>query len=128
MFVSLFANIFPSPLGCFLILFMVSFAVQKLLTLIGFHLFIFTFISVALGDRLNISTIYVTECFAYVLLGVLRYHFFYLKNAILSLLLCVERVCVLTSLIYMWLSSFPNTTYWKRLCFLHCIFLPPLSD
>ena len=31
---------------------------------------------------------------------------------------------VLISLNYMWLSSFPNTTYWSRLSFLHCIFLP----
>ena len=30
---------------------MVSFAVQKLLSLIRFHLFIFAFISIALGDR-----------------------------------------------------------------------------
>ena len=37
--------------GCLFIFFMVSFAVQKLLSLIRFHLFIFAFISIALGDR-----------------------------------------------------------------------------
>ena len=46
---------------------MVSFAVQKLVSLIRSHLFIFVFISVALGDwpKKNIGTIYVGECSAY---------------------------------------------------------------
>ena len=44
-----FANIFSQSVGC-LILFMVSFAVQKLISLIRSHLFIFAFISIALGD------------------------------------------------------------------------------
>ena len=41
-----FANIFSHPEGCLFVLFMVSFAVQKLLK---FHLFTFVFISVTLG-------------------------------------------------------------------------------
>ena len=36
--------------GCFLILFMVSFAVQRFLSLIKSHLFIFAFTSIAWGD------------------------------------------------------------------------------
>ena len=48
--VALFANIFSHSIGCFFILLMVSFAVQKLLSLIRFHLFIFPFISFALED------------------------------------------------------------------------------
>ena len=43
-----FANIFFYPVGCLFILFMVSFAEQKLVCLIKSHLFIF--ISIALGD------------------------------------------------------------------------------
>ena len=43
-----FANIF-SQKGCLFVLFMVSFAVQKLLSLIRSHLFIFVFISITLG-------------------------------------------------------------------------------
>ena len=35
------------------------------------------------------------------------------------------RVFVLTTLVYVWLSNFPNTTCW-RLSFPHCIVLPPL--
>ena len=49
--VTSFANIFYDSAGCFFILFMVSFAVQKLLILIRSHLFIFAFISNILGGR-----------------------------------------------------------------------------
>ena len=48
--VALFAYIFSQSVGCLLVLFMVSFAVQKLVSLIRSHLFIFAFISIALGD------------------------------------------------------------------------------
>ena len=48
--VASFANIFSHSLGCLFVLFMVSFAVQKLIRLIRSHLFIFAFISFALGD------------------------------------------------------------------------------
>ena len=48
-----FANIFSYSVGCLYILFMVSFALQKLLSLIRPHLFIFVFISITLGDGSN---------------------------------------------------------------------------
>ena len=48
--VALFANIFSQSVGCLFILFMASFAVQKFISLIRSHLFIFAFISIALGD------------------------------------------------------------------------------
>ena len=41
--VASFANIFSHSEGCLLILFMVSFAVQKIIHLIRSHLFIFIF-------------------------------------------------------------------------------------
>ena len=47
--VAWFANIFSHSEGCLFVLFMVSFAVQKLLSFIGSHLFIFDFISITLG-------------------------------------------------------------------------------
>ena len=50
--VVLFANIFSHSVGCLFILFMLSFAVQKLLNLIMSHLF-FIFISITLGDGLK---------------------------------------------------------------------------
>ena len=47
--VALFANIFSYSVGCLFILLMVSLAVQKLLSLIRSHLFIFVFIFITLG-------------------------------------------------------------------------------
>ena len=47
--VASFANIFSHSEGCLFISFMVSFAVQKLLSFIWSHFFIFVFISISLG-------------------------------------------------------------------------------
>ena len=47
--VASFANIFSHSEGCLFVFFMVSFAVQKLLSFIQSHLFIFVSISVSLG-------------------------------------------------------------------------------
>ena len=44
------ANIFSHSIGCLFILFMVSFAVQKRISLIRSHLLIFTFVSISLRD------------------------------------------------------------------------------
>ena len=52
--VTSFTNIFSQSVDCLFIFFcMVSFAVQKLVSLIRSHLFILVFISIALGDRLK---------------------------------------------------------------------------
>uniref|UniRef100_A0A8C9CPR9 Uncharacterized protein n=1 Tax=Phocoena sinus TaxID=42100 RepID=A0A8C9CPR9_PHOSS len=48
--VTSFANIFSLSIGHLFVLFMVSFSVQKLISLIRSHLFIFDFISIALVD------------------------------------------------------------------------------
>ena len=45
------ANIFSHSVGCLIVLSMISFAVQKLLSLIRPHMFILTFLSFALGDK-----------------------------------------------------------------------------
>ena len=47
--VALFAILFSHSEGCIFTLFMVSFVVQKLFSLIRSHLFIFAFISITLG-------------------------------------------------------------------------------
>ena len=47
--VASFENIFSHSEGCLLVLFMVSFAVQKLFNFLRSHLFIFVFISISLG-------------------------------------------------------------------------------
>ena len=46
--VASFANIFSHSVSCLSVLFMISFAVQKLLSLISSHLFVFVFISITL--------------------------------------------------------------------------------
>ena len=48
--IALFASIFSRSIDCLFILLMVSFAVQKLINWIRFHLFIFAFISFALEN------------------------------------------------------------------------------
>ena len=48
--VALFETIFFYSVGCLFVSFIVSFAVQKHVSLIRFHWCIFAFISVALGD------------------------------------------------------------------------------
>ena len=50
LFVSSLADVFSHSVGGLLVLLMVSFAVQKFISLIRSHLFLFTFISFALGD------------------------------------------------------------------------------
>ena len=61
------ANIFSHSVGC-PVLFMVSFAVQKLLHLIRSYLFIFAFISITLGDESKkiTATVYIKKCSVYV--------------------------------------------------------------
>ena len=62
-----FAIIFSHSEGC-LTLLIISFAVQKLLSLIRSHLFTFVFISVTLGGGSERILLYVIERSAYVLL------------------------------------------------------------
>ena len=69
--VASFANIFSHSEGCLFVLFMFSFAVQKLLSFIRSNLFIFVLISISLGGgskRILLCVIYVIECSAYVFL------------------------------------------------------------
>ena len=64
-----FTNIISHSVDCLFVLVMVSFAVQKISSLIRVHLFIFAFISFALGDRLKkILLRFMPECSAYVFL------------------------------------------------------------
>ena len=67
--VASFANIFSHFVGYLCILFMVPFAVQKLLSVLRSHMFISACISNALGDKSkkkkNTAMIYVKECIVY---------------------------------------------------------------
>ena len=63
------ANIFSQSEGCLFVLFMVSFAVQKLLSFIRSHLFIFGFISILeeVGQK-GSCVLFIIQCSAYVFL------------------------------------------------------------
>ena len=64
-----FYKYFSHSEKCLLILFMLSFAVQKLLILIWSYLFIFAFIFINLEvDQKDLAVIYIRECPAYVFL------------------------------------------------------------
>ena len=67
-----FVIIFCYSEGCHFTLFSVSFAVEKLLSLIRPHLFTFVFISITLSGKWSViedlALIYVIECSAYVFL------------------------------------------------------------
>ena len=111
-----FANIFSHYVGCLFTLFMISIAVQKLVSLIRSHLFIFVFISVVLGVWPKKTLVwFVSENVLFL---------FSSRNSSVSCLmfkclshfefvLCIVRGYVLTSLINMWLSNFPSTTCWR---------------
>ena len=120
-----FANIFSHSVGCLFVLLMVSFAVQKLFSLIRSHLFIFAFVCFRRRIQKNIAAIYVKECFAYV-----SSRSFIVSSLTLSLwstefiFVCVKE-CSNFILFYVAIQ-FPQHHLLNRL-FLHCIFLPPLS-
>ena len=62
-----FLSIFSHSVGCLFVLSVVSFAVQKLLSLTRSHLSIFTFVSFALGDRSKkILLQFMSKCSAYI--------------------------------------------------------------
>ena len=61
-----FANMFSHSLGCLFIFLRIYFTVQKLLGLIRSHLYIFAFISFALGDKSKkILLQFMSKCSAY---------------------------------------------------------------
>ena len=113
--VTSFANSSSHSLGCLFILCMVSFALQKLLSLIRSYLFISVFISITLGDG--------SKRYCYNLCQRVVLCMFSLKSFIASSLtlrsliqfefIFVYGVNVLISLFCMWLSSFPSATYWR---------------
>ena len=112
--VSLFANIFSQSVGCLFILFMVSFAVQKLLSFIRSHLFIFVFNSISLEKGQNGSCCDICHrvfclCFplkSFIVSGLtfrslIRFEFI----LVYGLRKCSNFILLHT------MSSFPSTTY-----------------
>ena len=102
----------PILLVVFFILFRVSCAVQKTLSLIKSHLFIFDFIVITLGggsEKMLLS--FMSES----VWSMFSSNGFIVSGLISRSLIHFEFILlgsVLISFFSMWLSSFPSTTYW----------------
>jgi len=115
-----FLSIFSQAIGCPFILFVVSFAAQRLVSLIRSHLLIFAFISIALGNWPKKTLVwFMSEC----VLPMFYSRSFMVSSLIFKSLRHFEfifiygvRVCS-NLMIYMWLSSFSNTTCWRDCLF-----------
>ena len=128
--VASFANIFSQSVYCLFFLFMVSFAVQKHLSLIRSHLFIFAFISIALVDwpkktllqfmSENVLPMFPSKSFmvsCLILKSLSHFEFIYMIGVRKCSNFIDLHVAVQLSQLHLL----------KRLSFLHFIFLSPLS-
>ena len=128
--VASFAVIFSHSDGCLFTLLIVSFVVQKLLSLIRSHLFIFAFISNILGGGSleDPSVIYVREC-----LPMFSSRSFIVSGLTFRSLIHFEFIFVYgvrkcsNSILLQVVDQFSQHHLLKRLSFIHCIFLPPSS-
>ena len=126
--VTSFANIFSQSVGCLFVLFMVSFALQKLLSLIRSHLFIFVFISIILGDGSkkillrfmseNVLPMFSSKSF--IVSGLTFWSLIHFE------LIFVYGVKKWSSFFLLVAAQFSQHHLLKRLPFHHCVVLPPL--
>ena len=127
--VALFAIIFFHYKSCLFILFIISFAVQKLLSLVRSHLFTFIFISINLeggSDRILLW------CISNSVLPIFSSKNFIVSSLIFKSLIHFEFIFVygvrkFSNFILLHIAiQFSQHHLLKRRSFLHCIFLPPL--
>ena len=120
-----FAIIFSHSEGCLFTLLIVSFIVQKLLSLIRSHLFIFAFISLLweVGHCCDLCQSVLPMFFSrsFIVSGLIfrsliHFEFIFVYGSKCSSFILLQVV-----------NQFSQTHLLKRLPFLHCIFLPPLS-
>ena len=129
MLVASFANIFSHSVGCLFVLFMVFFAVQKLLSLIRSHLFIFVLISITLGDG---SEKILLQLRSKSVLRMLSSKGFIVSGLTFRSLIHFEFIFVYdvkecSDFIFLHVAvQFSQHDLLKGLSFLHCIVLPPL--
>ena len=129
--IDLFANIFSRFEGCLFVFFMVSFAVQKFLSFIRSHLFIFVFISITLDVDQKRSCCDLCQRVFF-----LCFHRKFSKSFLVSALtfrslihfefIFVYGVRECSNFILFYVAvQFSQHHLLKRLSFLHCISLPP---
>ena len=124
--VSSFANTFSHSVGYLFILFRVSFAVQKLLSLIKSHLFIFVFNVITLSGSQKILLSFMSEiglCFPLRVVSVLTSRFLIHFEFIFvyGVRKCSNFILLHVAVQFSWQHLL------KGLSFLQCIFLPPFS-
>ena len=125
-----FANVFSHSEGCLFVLFMVSFAVQKLISLIRFHLFIFALIFITLGDWPKKTLVWFMS--ENVLPMISSRGFMVSSCLMFKSLSHVEFIFVHGERVYSYFIDLHEAVQLsqhhllKRLSFSHCIFLPPL--
>ena len=128
--VASFAIIFSHSEGCLFTLLIVSFVVQKLLSLIRSHLLIFAFISNILGGGsqrillwfMSETVLLMFSSRSFIVSGLtfrslIHFEFIFVYGV---------RKCSSFILLQV-VDQFPQHHLLKRLSFLHCILLPPLS-
>ena len=128
--VASFASIFSHSVCCLFVLFTVTFSVQKLLSLIRKHLLIFDFIAITLGDG--------SEKMLLRFMSESDQPIFFSKSFIVSglifkslihsefIFMCGIKEC--SNFIPLSVAvQFSQSHLLKRVSFLHCIFLSPLS-
>ena len=125
-----FANIFSHSEGYLFILFMVSFAVQKILSLLRSHLFIFVFIFITLrGGFKKIFLQFMSKG----VMPMFSSRSFTVSDLTFRSLIHFEFIFVYSvrecsNFIPLHVAvQFSQHQLLQRLSFLHCIFLPPLS-
>ena len=115
--ITTFANIFSQSVACVFVLFMNSFAKQKLVSFIRSHLFIFVFIYTALGDwpekmLVRFMSENVLSMFSFRSFTILCLIFKSLSH-FEFIFVCGVWEYALTALIYIQFSNFPNTICWR---------------
>ena len=130
--VTSFIMIFSHSEGCLFILFIVSFAVQKLLSFIRFHLFIFISINLGGGSE-RISLWFMSKCtllmFSSKSFIVSGLKFKSLNHFEFIFVYGVRKCYNFFFFLFFFMHNslvFPAPVI-EVLSFLHCIFLPPLS-
>ena len=129
MSVDSFANISSHPEGCLFVLFVVSFALQKLLSFIRSHLFIFVFISITVGGGskkillwfMSKSVLRVFSSKSFIVSGLafrslIHFEFIFVHGV---------RKCSNFILLHV-AVQFSQHHLLKRLSFLHCVIYPCL--
>ena len=128
--VALFATIFSYSVSCLFILFMVSFAMLKLLSLSSFHLFIFVFIFITLGGG---SKKILLWFMSKIVLPMFSCKSFRISNLMFRSLVHFEFIFVYgvregSNFILLYLAVFfAQLHLLERLSFLYCTFLSSLS-